>query len=65
MRLFHLIKQYNGVGTAANRFGQLTALLVANISGRRADQAADRVLLHVLTHIDPDNVVLIVKERLG
>ena len=51
MRLFHLIKQYNGVGTAANRFGQLTALLVANISGRRADQAADRVLLHVLTHI--------------
>ena len=35
------------VGLAAHRLGQLAALLVAHVSRRRADQAGDRVFLHV------------------
>ena len=55
VRLLDLVEQHDRVGPAPHRLGQLTALLVADVAGRRADQAADRVLLHVLGHVDPDH----------
>ena len=39
VRLLHLIEQDHGVGTTAHGLRQLTALIVANISGRGTDEA--------------------------
>ena len=40
MRLLDLVEQDHAVRTPAHRFSQITALLVADIARRRADQAA-------------------------
>ena len=61
MRLFHLVQQDDAVGLAPHGLGQLTALVVAHVSRRRADQTADGELLHVFAHIDSNHVLLIVK----
>ena len=45
-------KQDHAVRPAAHRLGELAALLVADVAGRRADQPRDGVLLHVLAHVD-------------
>jgi len=50
---------------AAHGLGQLAALLIADISRRRTDQARDAEFLHVLGHVDTDHVLLIVKQSLG
>ena len=52
-------------GRAADRFGQLAALFIADVSGRRADQTRHGVFLHILRHIDADEVLLVVEQRLG
>ena len=62
MRLFNLVEQYNRIGFAAYRLGQLTALIVSDISGRRSDKTGDGVFLHVFGHIDTNHVVLVVKQ---
>ena len=46
--LLDLVEQDDAVGPAAHGLGELAALVVADVAGRRADQAADGVLLHVL-----------------
>ena len=64
MGLLHLVKEDDGVGTAADGLGQLAALLVAHVARGRADQPGDSELLHVLRHVDLDEGVL-VAEHLG
>ena len=64
MGLFDLIEQNDRVRVAADRFGQLAALLIADISRRRSDQSGHRVLLHVLAHVDAHHVVLVVEQGL-
>src|SRR5882762_6847418 len=44
--------------------GELSALLVSNVAGRRANKPRHAVLLHVLTHIDADHQLFIVEEKL-
>ena len=39
-----------------DRFGQQAALVEADIARRRADQAGDRVALHVLRHVEADQL---------
>ena len=63
MCFFDFIEQYHTVRFSPHGFGQLTALFVSYVSGRRSDQTRDRILLHVLTHIDTHHVVLIVEQR--
>ena len=58
VRLFDLVEQDDRVRTAANLFGQLTGLIIANVSRRRTDQAGNRVFLHVFGHVKAN-------ERLG
>src|SRR5439155_7028760 len=65
MRLLNLIQQDDRIGPPAHRFGEVAALLVADVAGRRADQARDGVLLHELRHVDADQRVLGVEEELG
>ena len=42
MRFLDFVEQHHGIRTAAHRLGKLTALLVADISRRRADQPRER-----------------------
>ena len=65
VRLLDLVEQHDGVGTAPDRFGQLAGLVVADISGRRADHPRHRVLLLVLGHVDPHHRLLVVEQELG
>ena len=65
VRLFDLIEQHDGVRLAAHGLGELAALVVADVSGRRADQARDGEFLHVLGHVDAHHAALIVKQALG
>ncbi len=57
MSLFYLVKQDYGVGVAAHFFSELSALLIAYVSGRRSDEAGDGELLHVFAHVDADQSV--------
>ena len=63
--LLDLVEQHDRVGAAAHGLGQLAALVVADVAGRRADEARDGVFLHVLGHVDADHRVLRVEHELG
>ena len=65
VRLLDLVEEHDAVRPAAHRLGELAALLVAHVAGRRADQPRDGVLLHVLAHVEPHHGLLVVEEELG
>ncbi len=58
-------KRMTRVRPAAHRLGELAALLVADVARRRADEPRDRVLLHVLAHVDAHHRPLVVEQELG
>ena len=62
MGLFNLVQKNHAVGFAAHPFGELAALLVTHVSGRRAYEAGHGELLHVLAHVYAHQVFLAVKE---
>ena len=51
MGLFNFVKQDHRIGLAADFFGQLAGLVIADIARRRSDHFGDGVLLHILGHI--------------
>ncbi len=59
------IEEHDGIGTAADLLGKLPSFFVADIARRRADQPSDRVLLHVLGHVDAEHGVLVVEQKIG
>ena len=63
--LLDLVEQDHLVGPAADRFGQLAALLVADVAGGCPDEPAHRELLHVLAHVDPDHRAVVVEQEAG
>ena len=65
VRLFYLVKQQHRVRPVAHQLGEGSALLVADIARRRADDFADAVLLHILRHVDADERLFVVKHKLG
>ena len=65
MGLLDFVEEDDRVGTAADRFGELTSLLMADITGRRSDEPGGGELLHVLRHVDLDERVGIAKHELG
>ena len=65
MRLLDLVEQDHLIGPAADGLRQRATLLVADIAGRSADHAGDRVLLHVFRHVEPDHGGLVVEQELG
>ena len=52
MRLLDLVEQQHAMRVLVDAVGQKPALVEADIAGRRADQAADRVALHVFRHVE-------------
>ena len=65
MGLFDLIQQDHRVRLAAHRFGQITALLITDITWRCADQTSNGVLLHELGHIDADHGLIGIEQKFG
>ena len=65
VRLLDLVEQHHRVRAPAHGLGELAALVVADVAGRRADQARDGVLLHVLGHVDAHHVLFGVEQRRG
>ena len=63
--LLDLVQQHDRVGPAAHGLGQLAALLVADVAGRRPDQPGDAVPLAVLAHVDADHGPLVVEQEVG
>jgi hypothetical protein len=61
--LLHLVEQHHAVRLAAYRLGQLTALVVADVAGRGADEPGDGVPFLILAHVQADHVVLGVEQR--
>ena len=65
MRLLDLVEQDHGVRPAPDRLGELPGLVVADVSGRRADQPAHRVPLLELAHVQPDHPAVRAEQGLG
>ena len=61
MRLFHFVEKHDRVRLAANVFGKLSTLLVADITRRGANQARDAVLFHVFRHVDAHHRAFVVE----
>ena len=51
MGLFDFVKQHHAVGLAADGLRQLSRLIIAHVAWRRTDELGNRVLLHILGHI--------------
>src|SRR5688572_6950450 len=64
MRLLDLIEQHDGVRLPLYALGELTALLIADVSWRRSDELRNRVLLHELGHIEADKRLFASEEEL-
>jgi len=52
-----LVEQHHRVRPAADLLVELAAFLEAHVARRRADEAADVVLLHVFAHVDLDRAL--------
>src|SRR5215210_1025554 len=65
MGLLDLVEEDDRVGTTPHLLCELSALIVADVAWRRSDEAAHRVALHVLGHVEPDHGVLVAEEVLG
>jgi hypothetical protein len=65
MRLFDLIEDDDGVRAAAQGFGQLTCIFVADVSGRGADQTGSGVTFHELGHVELNGGIFTAKHELG
>ena len=64
MRLLDLVEQHHGERLATHLFGELAALLIADISRRGAEQTRCGVLFGELRHIHADQRVLIIEQEL-
>ena len=62
MCLFNFVEQYDGIGLAPYRLGELSALVVTDISGRRADEPRNGILFHVFAHVDTDHILFVVEQ---
>jgi hypothetical protein len=56
MGLLDLVEQQHAVRVLVDAIGQQAALVEADIAGRRADQARDRVPLHVFRHVEAQHL---------
>ena len=54
VRFLDLVEQQHRVRLLADRVGEQATLIEAHVTGRRADEPAYRVLLHVLRHVEAD-----------
>ncbi len=66
MRLLDLVEEGDHrIGAPPHGLRQLTALLIADIARRRADETGDGELLPVLAHVDAHHRLLVVEQERG
>src|ERR1700730_14938511 len=65
VRLFDFVKEHDRIRPASDRFGKLTAFLVADVTRRRADQTRSGEFFHVLRHYRLDVRVAIAEHEFG
>ena len=65
MGLLNLVEQHHRVGLAPYRLGQLTTLVVTDISRRRTHKARHGMTLLVLRHINTGHHAVVVEEEFG
>src|SRR5215204_6240220 len=63
--LLDLVEENDAVRATPHLLSELSALVVADVARRRTDEAAHRMALHVLGHVEPDHGVLVAEEILG
>ena len=63
--LLDFIEQHDRVGLAPHGLGELSALVVTDVSRRRTDQTRDAVTLLVFAHVDSRHHRVVVEEELG
>ena len=63
--LLDFVEQDDRVRLAPDGLGKLTALFVADVARRCADQAGNGVAFHELRHVDLDQVIFRAKHELG
>ena len=56
MRLLNLVEQQHRMRVTVNRFGQQTALVESDIARRRADEPRHGVPLHILGHVESNEL---------
>ena len=62
--LFDFVEQHHAERLAPDSLGQLATFVVTHVAGGRAHQAADRVLLHVLGHVECDECRFVAEQEL-
>ena len=65
MCLLNLVKEYDAIRLTTNRFGKLSALIIAYIPRRCTDKTSYTELLLILTHINSGQHILVVEEIFG
>ncbi len=64
MRLLDFVEEHHAVGSPPHGLGELTALLVADVSGWSAEEPRNGVLLAILAHVDAHQRVFVVEQEL-
>jgi len=65
VRFLDFVEQDHAVRATPHAFGKLTAFVVADIAGRRADEPRHCMTLHVFGHVDADHRLFIAKYGFG
>src|SRR5580698_9445135 len=65
MGLLDFVQKNNGVRGALHALGELAALLITDVSGRRTNEFRDRVLFHELGHVEADQRFFAAKQEFG
>ena len=63
MRFFDFVEEDDAVRATAHGFGQVAALIVADVTGRCADEAGNAVFFHVFAHVEADDGFVAVEEE--
>ena len=62
MGLLDLVQQHHGIGPPPHGLRELAALLVADVAGRGTDEPGNRVLFHVLRHVQPHHGLFAIEQ---
>ncbi|OPZ59094.1 MAG: hypothetical protein BWY86_01313 [Candidatus Aminicenantes bacterium ADurb.Bin508] len=65
MSLFDLVEQDHFIGVTLDLVGELVRVGVTDVARGGADQPRNGILLHVLGHVDPQELFLVSEELLG
>ena len=65
VRLLDLVEQHHAERLAPHLLGQLAALVVADVAGRRTDEPRHGVAVVELGHVELDQRVVVAEQELG